>query len=132
MVYTYLPWRPIYCTRISVSVPIFPCPESPDQSQSHSHTSMCRISRTNQSHSHVPMSRSISVPFPCFHVQDLQIKQGATQPMYLQTDIKSFDLSSLGVKYDVILIDPPLEEYHRKASGVNFGWEPWDWEEVRV
>ena len=52
--------------------------------------------------------------------------------MYLQTDIKSFDLSSLGVKYDVILIDPPLEEYHRKASGVNFGWEPWDWEEVRV
>ena len=51
--------------------------------------------------------------------------------MYLQTDLKSFDFSSLGVKFDVLLLEPPLEEYQRRASGVNFSWSPWEWEEVR-
>ena len=35
----------------------------------------------------------------------------ATPPMSLKTDLKTFDLSSLG-KFDVILIDPPWEDYH--------------------
>ena len=52
--------------------------------------------------------------------------------MYLQTDVRSFDLSTLGVKFDVILLEPPLEEYQRRASGVTFSWTPWEWEEVRV
>ena len=64
-------------------------------------------------------------------MQDQQIKQGATQPMYLQTDLKTFDFSTLGVKFDVILLEPPLEEYQRRASGVTFSWSPWEWEEVR-
>ena len=51
--------------------------------------------------------------------------------MYLQTDMKNFDFSDLGVKFDVILVEPPLEEYQRRASGVNFSWSPWEWEEVR-
>ena len=51
--------------------------------------------------------------------------------MYLQTDLKTFDFSSLGVKFDVILLEPPLEEYQRRASGVTFSWSPWEWEEVR-
>ena len=51
--------------------------------------------------------------------------------MYLQSDTKTFDFSSLGVKFDVILLEPPLEEYQRRASGVTFSWSPWDWEEVR-
>ena len=50
--------------------------------------------------------------------------------MYLQSDTKTFDFSSLGVKFDVILLEPPLEEYQRRASGVTFSWSPWDWEEV--
>jgi hypothetical protein len=29
-------------------------------------------------------------------------------------DLKSFDLTSLGTKWDVILIDPPWEEYRRR------------------
>ncbi|CAI8048523.1 N6-adenosine-methyltransferase non-catalytic subunit, partial [Geodia barretti] len=63
-------------------------------------------------------------------LKDGQIKQGAAQPMYLQTDLKSFDLSGLGVKFDVMLVEPPLEEYQRRASGVNFSWSPWEWEEI--
>ncbi len=35
----------------------------------------------------------------------------ATPPMFLKTDLKAFDLSSLG-KFDVILVDPPWEEYN--------------------
>ena len=50
--------------------------------------------------------------------------------MYLQTDLKAFDFSGLGTKFDVILLEPPLEEYQRRASGVTFSWSPWDWEEV--
>ena len=41
------------------------------------------------------------------------------------------DLSSLGSKFDVILIDPPMEEYQRRASGIAFSWQPWDFEEVK-
>ena len=52
--------------------------------------------------------------------------------MYLKCDLKTFDLSSLGTKFDVILIDPPLEEYQRKASGITFNWTPFEWEDVSV
>ena len=80
---------------------------------------------------HVSRSIEIFTVLISPHVQDGQIKQGAAQPMYLQTDLKSFDLSGLGVKFDVMLVEPPLEEYQRRASGVNFSWSPWEWEEVR-
>lgn len=39
------------------------------------------------------------------------INKRATPATYLKTNLKSFDLSSLG-KFDVILIDPPWEEYY--------------------
>lgn len=29
--------------------------------------------------------------------------------MFLKTDLKGYDLKTLGVKFDVILIEPPLE-----------------------
>ena len=50
--------------------------------------------------------------------------------MYLKCDLSKFDLSTLGPKFDVILIDPPLEEYQTKTSGMTFSWQPWDFEEV--
>ena len=51
--------------------------------------------------------------------------------MYLKVpDLSTFDLNSGGLKFDVILIDPPLEEYQRRASGINFSWNHWDWDEV--
>lgn len=63
-------------------------------------------------------------------LKDEQIKERATPPMYLKTDLSTFDLNSVGTKFDVILIDPPLEEYQRRASGIAFNWSPWDWEEI--
>lgn len=48
--------------------------------------------------------------------------------MYLKTDLRSFDLKNLGVKFDVILIEPPLEEYYRGTSSTpgNF----WNWDDI--
>lgn len=41
-----------------------------------------------------------------------------------------FDLDELECKFDVVYIDPPLEEYQRRASGTIFSWKPWTWDEV--
>ena len=41
-----------------------------------------------------------------------------------------FDLDDLDCKFDVVYIDPPLEEYQRRASGTTFSWKPWTWDEV--
>ncbi|CAG8585971.1 2466_t:CDS:2 [Diversispora eburnea] len=38
------------------------------------------------------------------------VKSRATSPTYLKADLRTFDLKSLGTKFDVILIDPPLED----------------------
>lgn len=64
-------------------------------------------------------------------LKDELISETATPPMYLKTDLKTFDLTSMGTKFDVILIEPPLEEYFRGAvvaSGApkNF----WSWDEI--
>lgn len=60
----------------------------------------------------------------------MQIKARATQPMYLKCDLRTFDLTTLGTKFDVIHLTPPLEEYQRRASGITFPWQPWDWEDL--
>lgn len=64
-------------------------------------------------------------------LKDELISETATPPMYLKADLKTFDFGSLGTKFDVILIEPPLEEYFRGAvvaSGApkNF----WSWDEI--
>jgi hypothetical protein len=38
------------------------------------------------------------------------VENRATPPTYLKADLRTFDLKSLGTKFDVILIDPPLQE----------------------
>jgi len=61
------------------------------------------------------------------------LKKRATPPMWLKCDLKTFDLSSLG-KFDVILIDPPLPEYYRRAKsfGVDLTpFEPWTFDEIQ-
>ena len=50
--------------------------------------------------------------------------------MYLKANPATFDLTSLGTKFDVVHITPPLEEYQRRASGLAFPWTPWDWEDI--
>lgn len=63
-------------------------------------------------------------------LQNKQIRDRATPPMYLNCDLKTFDLLNLGTKFDVIHVTPPLEEYQRRASAVVFPWKPWEWEEI--
>lgn len=54
--------------------------------------------------------------------------------MYLQADLKRLDLKSLGGKFDVMLIEPPLEEYARGGAGVAGGASGarqfWSWDEI--
>jgi len=49
--------------------------------------------------------------------------------MYLRTDLRTFTLSSLQTKFDVILIEPPLEEYQRNR-GVPGDNDFWQWEQI--
>ena len=53
--------------------------------------------------------------------------------MWIQCDLKTFDLSVLG-KFDVILIDPPLPEYYRRAKNLGVDltpFIPWTFEEIQ-
>lgn len=61
-------------------------------------------------------------------LKDELIAQTATPPMYLRCDLKKFDLNDLRCKFDVLYVDPPLEEYQR-TNGVN-NVELWNWEDV--
>lgn len=66
-------------------------------------------------------------------LKDELIEQTATPPMYLQADLKTLDLKTLGTKFDVILIEPPLEEYARAGAGVAVSNSPrtfWSWDEI--
>lgn len=61
-------------------------------------------------------------------LKDEHIAKTATPPMYLKCDLRKFDLNQLQSKFDVILVDPPLEEYQR-TNGVN-NIEFWSWDDV--
>ncbi|KAJ3410072.1 N6-adenosine-methyltransferase subunit mettl14 [Chytridiales sp. JEL 0842] len=43
-------------------------------------------------------------------------KGWATPPLFLKADLSNFDLKTLGCKFDVILIDPPLSETFERSS----------------
>lgn len=49
-------------------------------------------------------------------------------PMYLQCDLETYDLRDMQAKFDVILVEPPLEEYQR-TQGASFD-KYWDWDEI--
>ena len=48
--------------------------------------------------------------------------------MYLKCDLRTFGLKDLGIKFDVILIEPPLEEYQRSLGVTNIDF--WSWDQV--
>ena len=56
------------------------------------------------------------------------IDETAHAPMYLKCDLETFDLKSLDQKFDVILIEPPLEEYARSYGVTNVKF--WDWDKI--
>lgn len=64
-------------------------------------------------------------------LKDHQVDERATPAMYLKTDLRNFPLSSLGSRFDVILLDPPLEEYARRSAHVAAkGPTAWSFDDV--
>lgn len=62
-------------------------------------------------------------------LKDELIAQTATPPMYLKCDLnQSIHLRQLNCKFDVILIDPPLEEYQRTQGVTKTKF--WSWESL--
>ena len=59
-------------------------------------------------------------------LKDEQISKTATPPMYLKADLRTFDLKELGTLFDVILIEPPLEEYSRTHGITNLDMVSWE------
>nr|CAG4648685.1 EOG090X07CF [Polyphemus pediculus] len=59
-------------------------------------------------------------------LKDDIIAQTASPPMYLKCDLNNFNVKELGCKYDVILIEPPLEEYQRSLGVTNVDFLSWD------
>ena len=59
-------------------------------------------------------------------LKDELIAQTASPPMYLKSDLKTFNLKDIGCKFDVILIEPPLEEYQRSLGVTNVDFLSWD------
>ncbi|CAG0887221.1 unnamed protein product [Cyprideis torosa] len=64
-------------------------------------------------------------------LKDELISTTATPPMYLQCDPETYDLHSLGAQFDVILIEPPIQEGGNAASlGLRTGQKIWNWEKI--
>lgn len=62
-------------------------------------------------------------------LKDELIARTATPPMYLKCDLRqSGQLRQLDCKFDVILIDPPLEEYQRTQGVTKTKF--WSWESL--
>ncbi|XP_077134732.1 N(6)-adenosine-methyltransferase non-catalytic subunit METTL14 [Ranitomeya variabilis] len=62
-------------------------------------------------------------------LKDDLISVSNTPPMYLQADLETFDLRELKSEFDVILLEPPLEEYYRETGiAANENW--WTWEDI--
>ncbi|KAI5193492.1 N6-Adenosine-Methyltransferase Non-Catalytic Subunit, partial [Manis pentadactyla] len=49
-------------------------------------------------------------------LKDELIAKSNTPPMYLEADIEALDIRELTPKFDVILLEPPLEEYYRETG----------------
>ncbi|CAG2163145.1 unnamed protein product [Oppiella nova] len=58
-------------------------------------------------------------------LKDDLIAGTATPPMYLKCDLRQFDLKDIKCKFDVILIEPPLEEYQRTHGVTNIAFCDW-------
>lgn len=62
-------------------------------------------------------------------LKDELIARTATTPMYLKTDLRQpGQLRKLDCKFDVILIEPPLEEYQRTQGVTKTKF--WSWDDV--
>jgi len=60
------------------------------------------------------------------------IEKRNTPSVYIKADLKNYKLNQLG-KFDVILVDPPWEEYFKRGNKVNFDepLTPWSLAELK-
>eukprot|EP00262_Sarcandra_glabra_P010535 TRINITY_DN25826_c0_g1_i1.p1 TRINITY_DN25826_c0_g1~~TRINITY_DN25826_c0_g1_i1.p1 ORF type:complete len:1252 (+),score=302.25 TRINITY_DN25826_c0_g1_i1:237-3992(+) len=65
--------------------------------------------------------------------KDEIVAKSASPPMYYKCDLREHVLSPdfFGTKFDVILVDPPWEEYVHRAPGVADHMEYWTFEEIQ-
>lgn len=65
--------------------------------------------------------------------KDEIVAKSASAPLYLKCDLRETILSPelFGTKFDVILVDPPWEEYVHRAPGVGDHMEYWTFEEIQ-
>jgi mRNA m6A methyltransferase non-catalytic subunit len=52
----------------------------------------------------------------------------------VQADLKQLPLTldTFGTKFDVVLIDPPWEEYVRRAPGADAVSDSWPWQDIQA
>ncbi|KZV37387.1 methyltransferase-like protein 1 [Dorcoceras hygrometricum] len=64
--------------------------------------------------------------------KDEIVSKSASPPMYYKCDLRNHVLSHefFGTKFDVVLVDPPWEEYVHRAPGVTEHMEYWTFEEI--
>ncbi|KAJ4826559.1 hypothetical protein Tsubulata_024502 [Turnera subulata] len=64
--------------------------------------------------------------------KDEIVAKSASAPMYMKCDLREFELSPefFRTKFDVILVDPPWEEYVHRAPGVADHMEYWTFEDI--
>ncbi|PKA64847.1 Methyltransferase-like protein 1 [Apostasia shenzhenica] len=65
--------------------------------------------------------------------KDEIVIKSASPPMYQKCDLHEFNLGPefFGTKFDVILVDPPWEEYVHRAPGITDHIEYWTFEEIQ-
>uniref|UniRef100_A0A1B6CCX0 N(6)-adenosine-methyltransferase non-catalytic subunit METTL14 n=2 Tax=Clastoptera arizonana TaxID=38151 RepID=A0A1B6CCX0_9HEMI len=61
-------------------------------------------------------------------LKDDLIAQTASPPMFLKCDLQTFNLKDINQKFDVILVEPPLEEYQRTMGVTNMQF--WGWDQI--
>lgn len=66
-------------------------------------------------------------------MKDNEVRISNVPPMFLQRDLRTFNLAELKTKFDVILVDPPWSEYSRRCPGApqNATRETWTFDDLR-
>ena len=71
----------------------------------------------------------------CLHMQCIVMVHRSERSINaVQADLKQLPLTveTFGTKFDVVLIDPPWEEYVRRAPGADAIADSWPWQDIQA
>lgn len=71
----------------------------------------------------------------CLHMQCIvMVRRSERSINAVQADLKQLPLTveTFGTKFDVVLIDPPWEEYVRRAPGADAIADSWPWQDIQA